>query len=48
MKKRKNIPFKNKREKYEFNSELFISNRNNIEENVLKLIKKDNISSKKD
>ena len=48
MKKRKTITSKNKKDKYEFSNELFISNRDNIEENVLKIIKKDNISSKKD
>ena len=46
LKKKKSVSLKNKRDKYEYSKDLFISNRDNIEENVLKTIKKDNISSK--
>lgn len=46
LKKKKRVSLKNKRDKYEYSDELFISNRDIIEENVLKTIKKDNISSK--
>lgn len=46
LKKKKSVSLKNKRDKYEYSKDLFISNRDNIEENVLETIKKDNISSK--
>jgi hypothetical protein len=48
LKKKNRVSLKNKRDKYEYSKELFISNRDIIEENVLKTIKKDNISSKND
>jgi hypothetical protein len=48
LKKKSRVPFNNKRDKNEYSKELFISNRDVIEENVLKTIKKDNISSKND
>lgn len=46
LKKKKSVSLKNKRDKYEYSKDLFISNRDNIEKNVLETIKKDNISSK--
>ena len=42
---KKNILVNNKMNKSEFSKDLFISSNDNIEENVLKLIKKDNKTS---
>lgn len=42
---KKNILLNNKINKSEFSNDLFISSNDNIEENVLKMIKKDNKTS---
>jgi hypothetical protein len=47
LKKRKNVLNKKGNGKCAFSSELFIADSSNIEENVLKIVKKNNNSSKK-
>ena len=47
LKNKKVLLSKNKKAKYEFNTDLHVLKEENIEENVLKIIKKNNISSKK-
>jgi hypothetical protein len=47
LKNKKVVLSKNKKAKYEFSNETAILKEENIEENVLKIIKKNNIPSKK-